>query len=367
MVPPPRAPRPASQAGDRGAAPVALARPVRILYLFAGPRRPGDFGEACEELGAEAICYDKETGQDLLDDVLWDEVTGRIDGDDADGGLMSPPCSTFSEARSGQGGPCALRGPEPPEIYGLPDLWPEDKEKVRIGTALALRSADAAHRFQAKGLPWLFETPRPKPGKPSVFSLPEVAALLELEGVTDSWLLQCEFGAETSKPTGIRGSFGLDDAPQRCTHRKQWWRTPWSGRWHWGSHPPLRGTQWAIEAHRWHEGMRRRSMPPGPYLTKSAALYPREFNRYLAAKLVLRAKLARAKRDRAICVPPAPPPPGDDEHQPPDLPKVQFRNPLGPGHRRRSHLCPRGCTYGGWHAEHDQVAGLVQRARPADR
>eukprot|EP00972_Heterocapsa_arctica_P056746 8378076-Heterocapsa_arctica.AAC.1 len=72
-----------------------------------------------------------------------DKVVKEINHDVYHGALLAPPCSTFSDARGGRagepsGGPGPLRGPHPPEIYGLKDLRPADKEKVRIGSVLAI-------------------------------------------------------------------------------------------------------------------------------------------------------------------------------------------------------------------------------------
>eukprot|EP00972_Heterocapsa_arctica_P043870 6477833-Heterocapsa_arctica.AAC.1 len=63
---------------------------------------------------------------DLTQDRVMDEVVEKINHDAYHGVLLAPPCSTFSDAR---GGPGPLRGPHPPEIYGLKDLRPADKEK----------------------------------------------------------------------------------------------------------------------------------------------------------------------------------------------------------------------------------------------
>ena len=42
-----------------------------------------------------------------------------------------------------------LRGPEPPDIYGLPGLRGKDKEDVRTGTLLALRAHELSDKLAA--------------------------------------------------------------------------------------------------------------------------------------------------------------------------------------------------------------------------
>ena len=45
--------------------------------------------------------------------------------------LDGSPCSTFSVAREAEGGPPPLRGPKPPEIYGLPNPTPAQTKAVK--------------------------------------------------------------------------------------------------------------------------------------------------------------------------------------------------------------------------------------------
>ena len=79
---------------------------------------------------------------DLLDQAIWEDVMRSFRSRWFAGLLSSAPCGTFSIARTGQGGPSPLRAEQPPDIYGLPNLRPHDKEKVRVGTLLAVRAAE---------------------------------------------------------------------------------------------------------------------------------------------------------------------------------------------------------------------------------
>ena len=280
---------------------------LRFLLLFSGPAsRKDSLANGLRELGAEVDEFDilnDEINQDLLSEEVWhpvlkDCIDGRYDG----GGLM-PPCSTYSAARRNSGaerGPSRLRGPVGRDRYGLPHLSPADKEKVRIGTLLALRAAEAAealHRCRGgRGSPWFFETPLPREGVASVFGLDETLKLDDLPSVRNNKLCQCMLGARTTKETAIKANFELD-TPETCEHAARSWKVPWSGEEYLSPHPRLRGTQWALPAELWTEDMLRTSQPSGHYITRDAAAYPSAMNRFLAWRLV------RAALDRKIVKP----------------------------------------------------------------
>jgi hypothetical protein len=79
------------------------------------------------------------SGHDLLDSNTFEDVLSDISHDEYQAGLASPPCSSFSAARSSfDGGPPPLRSEDCP--YGLPDLSQADRDKVKVGTLLALRA-----------------------------------------------------------------------------------------------------------------------------------------------------------------------------------------------------------------------------------
>ena len=85
-----------------------------VLYLFSGPRRDGDFSEACLELGAKAKLIDIELNEplmDVLDEAIFDTHLSHIKARKYDAALMAMPCSTFSRSRDVcDGGPKPLRG-----------------------------------------------------------------------------------------------------------------------------------------------------------------------------------------------------------------------------------------------------------------
>ena len=118
---------------------------IRLISLFGGKHRPKDGMDTYIQMwGATVDVYDIEISpeHDLLDQGLWGNVENNLEEGKYDGGMNAPPCGTFCANRSNDGGPRALRGPEPPDLYGIKGLVPKEKESVRQGTCLALRTRD---------------------------------------------------------------------------------------------------------------------------------------------------------------------------------------------------------------------------------
>ena len=270
-----------------------------VLYLYSGPRRDGDFSEACLELGAKAKLIDIELDEplmDVLDEAIFDTHLSDIKARKYDAALMAMPCSTFSRSRDVcDGGPKPLRGCGEVDIYGLPNLSISDKDKVRTGTILALRGEVVARTCTGMDIPWIAETPEHKVGKPSVLLLPEWSDTLKDVRVDRKTIVQCELGAIAKKATELWGTASLNDLPELCTHASQFWTIPWSGRSYWSAHPWLRGNQLAISSDLWTADSLRTCEPSGPYISRSAAMYPRKMNRELAFRLLMAAGLKRAK------------------------------------------------------------------------
>ena len=177
-----------------------LAPPVdgfRILFLFAGfAGSEGGVDAILTAMGGTVDMIDLKVDPvecDILEDTVWDGVAIRILNGIYDACLIAAPTSTSGVARGGQGGdrgvaPPAVRGEFSPDIYGLPGLSPHDKEIVRKGTLLALRSRQAAGVFCDLGRPWAWEAPAVETGCPSIFKLPEVLELDSVPGVRDFML-----------------------------------------------------------------------------------------------------------------------------------------------------------------------------------
>jgi|OM-RGC.v1.031034108 hypothetical protein len=70
-----------------------------------------------------------------LDGAVFDKLVSRIESDEIAAAAMAPPCNSWpgalSNDRTGNDGPMALRGVGEHDLYGLPDLAREEKEKSR--------------------------------------------------------------------------------------------------------------------------------------------------------------------------------------------------------------------------------------------
>jgi len=268
-----------------------------FLYLFSGPRRKGDLAEAVAAICPQATLLSTDViidvAHDIACDSMWLQIKCIIASGHLSGTIWSPPCSTFSSARNGHdGGPPPLRGAEADTIYGLPNLPKEWLERVKLGTLLALRTSAGLLLCITHCVPFIFEQPKGRPGRPHMTLLPPFAPIRAHPLVTAKDVDQCRFGALASKRTElllflIKETDGtpVSDAPLHCDHQEQSWTVPWSGQTYWGPHPHLTGKQWAIPSAQWTSAMRGRQ-PMGEFLTKATAAYPADFNRLLAGWLV---------------------------------------------------------------------------------
>eukprot|EP00435_Cladocopium_sp_Y103_P033053 s1409_g8.t1 len=275
----------------------------KILYLFSGPKRStGGFEFYCTSLGMTCRCIDIEYDpkHNLLCQDFWEGLLRELDQYDAY--LMSPPCSSFTMARTGNAGPGPLRGAHGRDRYGLSKLSIEDKQKVKEGTLLARRANTTACRASQNNKPWILEQPhwRKEQESTSMFMLDEFLELAKQEGVEFHTFDQCTFGADFEKKTDLMSNIDRDVmAPfsATCTHEKIWWVVPWSGEEVHASHPPLRGKQKAIPFWEWREDMLRHREPYGDFLTRGTAAYPDKMNEQLA--LCLKAACERRAGDRS--------------------------------------------------------------------
>ena len=114
--------------------------------MFHGPLRPVDGIEHWASLyGVIVDCIDPvlAPGHDLTDSLMWTILLERVEACHYDGVGGGPPCSSFSAGCVGaDGGPRALSTEQVRGFYGIAGLTPDEKERVRTGTLLAIRMAD---------------------------------------------------------------------------------------------------------------------------------------------------------------------------------------------------------------------------------
>ena len=198
-----------------------------ILSLFSGGKRPEDGMDVyVRQWGAAIETFDLEVSDDhdLADAGFWQVIIDDLKAGKFHAGMHAPPCGSFCASRGLGGGPRALRGPVPPEIFGFPNLEPHEKETVRIGTLLALRTKESCAVMHSLGLPFIYEQPARRPGQLHRFALPDVAVIFELPGVKTKRVVQCMLGSRTAKPTDL-AHFEVDRSmfPTQCRHDPQWW------------------------------------------------------------------------------------------------------------------------------------------------
>ena len=271
-----------------------------VLHLFSGPENRVDgFAAYVRAKGWTCDEYDIVNGphQDLTSDHVWQEVMQNIHKGKYQSILIlaGPPCNTFSNARkAGEAGPQPLRGACVPERYGLKDLRMEDKEKVKTGTLLACRAAEAATAMSQQKKPSVLEQPKWTDDgvHVSMYNLDEFEPMKSNPDFEFRDLVQCEYGAPTMKPTTLMlGCLDQADLHERCTHDKRWWKRPTTGECHYGAHPPLKGKEWYIKEEDWKPSMKKTWWEIAeherklPYLTSAAQAYPAELNRKLADML----------------------------------------------------------------------------------
>ena len=268
-----------------------IVNDTNFLILYGGYKRLhgeglGDY-LAAWGVRSEVIDIERSRDHDFADEATWMYYRRRLEDDVYESASCQTPCRTFSKVLSQPGSVRPLRGEWAPEIYGFDDLTPLEKEKVRVGTLHALRSFFVLnHMLQSMKSAWL-ETPMRSDGQPSVLKLPPMLALLTKPNVHVHTLIQCPFGASTTKPTDLLlVNLWFNSSEEHCPHPKILWKRPWDGAEYYGAHPPLSGRQWYVPAEKWLPSMLRRQEPRGPYISASAAAYPGPMNKWLADQWV---------------------------------------------------------------------------------
>ena len=258
-------------------------RKPTCLHLFSGLRdRHDGLSSILRKVGWDSLDVDivnvgqdgDRSSHDLSSDLLRETLLASLHEGAFGTVFCGTPCDTFSAARHRVPGPPPLRSVDFP--YGLPksQLTPRQFEQVRLGTYFALQSARLLREAHGLGVGFVIETPEPRPGIVSVFTLPEFLALSELGGVKVTAFDQCRYGAETSKPTALMlFRVDLTHSRFRCNHnpiQRQW--QDWHGRWTSGfrAHLPLAG---------------RRSSAGTP-ATEAVAAYPFRMNMELAKAII---------------------------------------------------------------------------------
>lgn len=222
----PSNPSPATPLPQPG--PVRTPSTLRVLYLFAGPRRRADISEFLKirtsQLNVPLILEERDLLQhgaadDLANEDVWKEVSTSIRAGQYDVIVASPPCNTFSRACwSNRRGPKPLRSRQFPD--GFPWLSPKLKAKCELGNLLVNRALEAVALGRASPAKSRFLIEHPEDlgrtktnGDPaSIWQREDVHALSLHSEATTVVLHHCRYeGALSAKPTRFLGNLhGLD-------------------------------------------------------------------------------------------------------------------------------------------------------------
>ena len=259
---------------------------ITILLLCAGPKnRPKGLHALLSGYGFEVRSYDVADGisGDISDDSIWNPLAAEISAGRFCGVFASPPCSTFSRARSLPGGPPPLRGPNGGERYGLASNTPKDKERVREANLLAERCSFAIRTIGTYEKFAVIEQPRCFPGLAHMYHFDSFLETLKANCFTITNGVQCPFGATAPKATSwLSTGINLNSMPAKCTHHKRMWFAADGLGKTFARHPPSKGRMaWSSTP---VTGPRKRK---AEYNTSRLQAYPTLLNRVIASAIAL--------------------------------------------------------------------------------
>ena len=186
-----------------------------MVYVFAGHRRRADVREQLEALavkhGFELVMHEVDlvrgADQDVLNEKFWCELTDFIRQFKPFCIIATPPCSTYSRARhlyKRFPGPRPIRSRQHPD--GFPWLTNQRAQQAAQGTAFAKKTWELSNLAAELDARFLSEFPedlgKTDTGIPaSLWQMQEFMDNLARRNMKTFALFQCEFGAETPKPT----------------------------------------------------------------------------------------------------------------------------------------------------------------------
>lgn len=194
-----------------------------FLELFSGSARMTSSFIAG---GIASFAVDILQGYDLCRDDLRDTVIAMIGEGILLGVWLATPCHGLGRARRGRpwkqrlargitkGWPAPIRGPA--HVWGLPDeeLCPKDRAILAQSNALVRVSLRIFEACCHAGVPVGMENP----ARSYLWSLPEVQAVMDLEGSTRVTLDFCGYGESWQKATTMlfNGWTGVESLSRRC-------------------------------------------------------------------------------------------------------------------------------------------------------
>lgn len=198
-----------------------------VVYVFAGHRRKADVREHLQRFADSQqleLCMFEfdilmDANHNVLNEDFWAELVRFIQYTKPFCVIATPPCSTYSRARhfyKTSPGPRPIRSRQHPT--GFPWLSAKDRRKAEEGTELANKSWELLDVALAVGSRILSEFPEDlgvtSTGVPASFwQMQQFQDILAVEGVCTFAIFQCEYGAQTPKPTRFVSSLEHFEGP----------------------------------------------------------------------------------------------------------------------------------------------------------
>ena len=278
---------------------------IRVLYVFCGKRRKSDLKECLIEqcnfdgINLHMTEFDTEldSSHDVTDPALWGSIMQKIQGEEFDVVIITPPCSTWSRVRfANQNGPKPVRDFTWP--WGYPWLEQKGRREAELGNLFVVQMLEACKAAHTSGAMFLTEHPehlgRTASGHvaASIWQLAEVKALANECGAVTFAIFQCEFGAETSKPTRFMTTLSASS-----TALHQGWPVFQGQQDYCGPLPPA--------CPHGRHAKRLLGQQNGVFLTAAAANYPADLCKFLAGAIVKSCHSMHSLKKRPVTLTPA--------------------------------------------------------------
>ena len=189
---------------------------LRVLYVFAGVFRKCDV-EAflmvlCKKLGILLIMKNIDLKRDKSHDVtsqpFWQEIMTGLEAKEFDVLIITPPCNEWSRAKfSSHPGPKPGRTKQWPR--GFPWLSPKQRPRITESNYFIDITIESCIKAHSANIPFLIEHPEDLGmtysgfAPASIWQLPEIRQLAQTTSACTAALFQCDFTANTSKPTRL--------------------------------------------------------------------------------------------------------------------------------------------------------------------
>ena len=190
-------------ASDPNLDPLEIQQKPRVLILFSGRSRKRNLHQQFARRGWVACSVDLVAPRptNILADDIWTAILKDLKQGYFEVVWAATPCETFSPLREKQPGPRPLRSAE--SIMGLPkeQLTRAEQKQVKESNILVFKTAEALNTQHALGKAYGLENPDHQVGKPSLWLMPHIKAILDKKDVIEVNFDHFRVGLHTTKPT----------------------------------------------------------------------------------------------------------------------------------------------------------------------